>query len=302
MTEFNPIQLPDYLFAATVQIPIADDEQLKPFEAVMEEFQKSRSDFLYVDYFGSNPDTVQFPRIYCTEDSYQAVRDALKIVGLEGKLGPLNVGYRETLAQEVTTSAQFKRQTSSADQYAFVTLRLTPIPPENFVRFRNSLTEESVDEDFRDEFVQGVYDGVGLEVIRSGKWGYPVIGLEIALTEIKTHPVDSSRIAFRVASFMAVNKAVAENPTVLLEPVVRLDIQIPTIYLSAVMNDLQERGLSPDSQSLSETECAVSVNARLSSVVDYLERLSQLTAGKEKHTFTRTDYEPVTDSSYPQMP
>ena len=155
--------------------------------------------------------------------------------GVHAVLTDVIVSYRETIRKETTAQGRHKKQSGGAGQYG-----------EVFIKF------EPAEEDF--EFIDDIHGGVvprsfipavekGLiEAKEKGVLaGYPVINLKATLYDGSYHPVDSNEISFKQAAILAFRSGIPEAKPVLLEPIMKLEIVIPELYLGDIMGDITKR-------------------------------------------------------------
>jgi elongation factor G len=153
--------------------------------------------------------------------------------------------YRETIHRGVTQRARHKKQSGGHGQFADVTIEAKPLPRGSGLVFQSRIVGGAVPKQWVPAVEDGVRDGV-----QKGPLGFPVTDLEVTLTDGMTHSVDSSEMAFRTAGRLAIEEALAQAGTILLEPIERLVVYSPSPAASHVTSALTARrgqilGLSP---------------------------------------------------------
>ena len=160
--------------------------------------------------------------------------------GVEANIGKPQVAYRETIRKKVDAEGKFVRQSGGRGQYGHVYVRLEPIYGQ----------EEGKDYEYAVEVVGGVvpkeYFGAvdkGIqEQMKNGVLaGYPIVGIKAVLFDGSYHDVDSSEMAFKIAGSMAFKKGFAMADPVLLEPIMKVEVETPEDYMGDIMGDLNRR-------------------------------------------------------------
>lgn len=148
----------------------------------------------------------------------------------------------------------------------------------------------AIDQVFRPSVDKGVQSQMTEGVIA----GYPVTGVRVRLVDGKTHPVDSKDIAFQIAGKEAFKKAMAMCHPVLLEPIVNIEVTVPTQYVGDVQGDLASRRGRPQGQDMLPGGMAViKAQVPLAEVSDFSSRLSGLSQGQGSYSMTLSHYEQV---------
>ncbi|MBN1140077.1 MAG: elongation factor G [Anaerolineae bacterium] len=160
--------------------------------------------------------------------------------GVAAQVGQPQVAYYETITQPARAEGRLVKQTGGHGQFAVVELEVEPLPPGSGFIFENKVIGGAVPRQFIPAVEAGVRDGLARGVVA----GHPVIDVKVALVDGKTHEVDSSEMAFRIASSMGVRHAVAKADPVLLEPIMHVEIVTPDDYLGDVIGDLSARSAS----------------------------------------------------------
>jgi elongation factor G len=149
---------------------------------------------------------------------------------------PPRVAYRETIRRAVSEHARFKRQSGGHGQFADVHLNVAPLPSGAGHRFASAVIGGSVPK----QYVPGVEAGVS-DALRRGPLGFPVVDIEVVLTDGQHHSVDSSEQAFRTAARQGVGEALAKAEPVLLEPVDEVTVHVPSDFTARAQRLLSSR-------------------------------------------------------------
>ena len=209
--------------------------------------------------------------------------------GVEATVGRPQVAYRETLTKAAEAEGRYVKQTGGRGQYGHVNLRVVPGKPgEGFV-FENKIFGGSVPK----EFIKPVEDGVREAITTGVLAGYPIEDVTVALYDGSSHAVDSSEIAFKLAASMAFRDAARRAAPVLLEPVMRVEVVVPEVYMGDIIADLNgRRGKVNSMEARSGTQI---VNARvpLAEMFGYATELRSRTQGRATYSMHFDCYEPV---------
>lgn len=208
---------------------------------------------------------------------------------VSANVGPPRVSYKETITAEALAEGRFVKQTGGKGQYGVVKLKVEPLARGQGFKFDN-LTKEGV---IPSQFIPAVEEGVrgGLE---SGVLaGYPVVDVRVSLTGGSWHEVDSSELAFRMASSIALSEALKRGTPVLLEPVMNLEIVTPEAYLGDVIGDLQARRGKVVGLANRKGDKVISGISPLAEMFGYATSLRSLTQGRAIYTMEFASYEPV---------
>ncbi|MFQ5584452.1 MAG: elongation factor G, partial [Calditrichia bacterium] len=147
------------------------------------------------------------------------------------------IPYRETIRKKAEAQGKYKKQTGGRGQYGDAHLRLEPLPRGEGIEFVNAIVGGVIP----GKFIPAVEKGAR-ETCQNGVMaGYPVVDIRVTCFYGSYHNVDSSEMAFKVASSMALKKAFMEANPVLLEPIYELQVKVPEEYMGDVMGDISGR-------------------------------------------------------------
>jgi len=158
--------------------------------------------------------------------------------GVEVDLNPVKVPYRETIKKPAKGVVyRHKKQSGGRGQFAEVHFDVSPLESDGGFQFEEALTGMNVPRNF----VPAVEKGLN-EALTSGTLGgYPVVDLKVRFYDGKSHEVDSSEMAFKMAAIMCLKKAIQEANPILLEPIMKMEIIVPEDVMGDVMGDLNGR-------------------------------------------------------------
>lgn len=210
--------------------------------------------------------------------------------GVEVNLKTPKIPYKETV--KTTKSGviyRHKKQSGGRGQFAEVHLELSPLARGAGFEFKNALVGMNVPRNF----VPAVEKGIA-EAMQSGVLaGYPVVDVKVKFYDGKSHEVDSSEIAFKIAALMAFKKGVMETNPVLLEPIMNMEVIVPDEYMGDVIGDLNSRrgrvlGVEPRSKGQ-----LIKVQVPLAEVLKYAPDLTSMTSGRGSFSMEISHYEEV---------
>ncbi|MEC9345094.1 MAG: elongation factor G [Pseudomonadota bacterium] len=141
------------------------------------------------------------------------------------------VPYREAIRKGVTQHARHKKQSGGHGQFGDVTIEVAPLPRGSGFQFGDRITGGVVPK----QYIPAVEAGVR-EFLEKGPLGFPVVDLAVTLTDGKFHAVDSSEMAFKIAGRMAIQEALPQCEPVLLEPIMQVEIMVPSEHTPAINN------------------------------------------------------------------
>ena len=156
---------------------------------------------------------------------------------VDSNIGKPQVAYRETITIPAEVTTRYVKQTGGRGQYAHTVMRIEPLPPGGGLEFQNKIVGGNIPK----EYIPAVEKGVR-EASQSGVLaGFPLIDLRVVLKDGSFHEVDSSELAFKICASMGLKDAVKKARAVLLEPVMKVEVVVPTEYMGEVIGDLNSR-------------------------------------------------------------
>jgi elongation factor G len=208
--------------------------------------------------------------------------------GVGANVGKPQVAYRETIRGTAEYEYTHKKQTGGRGQYAQVKLRLEKIPGGGF-EFENEVVGGTVPK----EYVPAVQKGV-VEALEGGVLaGYPMVDVKVSLIDGNYHDVDSSEMAFKIAASICFKEAARKAKTVLLEPVMRVEVVVPEEYMGSVNGDLSSRRGRLEGTEIRGTTHLIKAMVPLSDMFGYATELRSRTQGRGSFTMHFGQYEEV---------
>jgi len=218
---------------------------------------------------------------------------------VEVNTGKPQVSYREAISMTQTGEGKFVRQTGGRGQYGHVLLRLESTKGETNEK------GESINYEFKDEVVGGVIPREFIPAIDKGAKetmnkgilaGYPIINIRVAVYDGSYHEVDSSEIAFKVATYQAFKDAFLKAQPHLLEPIMNVEVTSPEDYIGDVIGDLSSRRGRIEGQDQRGTVTVIKVKVPLAEMFGYSTSLRSLSQGRASYSMEFAAYEKVPDS------
>jgi len=159
---------------------------------------------------------------------------------LDVQIGAPKVNYRETPTQPAEFNVRHKKQSGGAGQYAHLVGRLEPLPADTEPTF--VFEEHLVGGRVPREFLPAIEKGFRKELARGPLAHYPVVGLKVVLLDGSYHEVDSSDLAFQICAQTVMRETFLKTRPVLLEPIMKVDLLVPSEFMGEVLGDLHARG------------------------------------------------------------
>ncbi|MGI6668670.1 MAG: elongation factor G [Acetivibrionales bacterium] len=208
---------------------------------------------------------------------------------VEANVGQPQVAYKETIRKAVKAEGKFIRQTGGHGQYGHCVLEIEPQEPGSGYTFINKIAGGVIPKEYIPAIDEGVQDAMQNGVLG----GYQVLDVKVTLVDGSYHEVDSTEMAFRIAGSMAFKEGCRKADPVLLEPVMKVDVVVPEVYLGDVMGDLNaRRGRIEGIESRGGAQVIYAV-APLSSMFGYATELRSRTQGRGVFTMHFSHYEEV---------
>ncbi|MGB6013392.1 MAG: elongation factor G, partial [Nodosilinea sp.] len=156
---------------------------------------------------------------------------------VEANIGAPQVAYRETIRKAISAEGKFIRQSGGKGQYGHVVVDVEPADEGSGFEFASKIVGGTIPKEYISPAQQGMKEACESGILA----GYPVIDLKVTLVDGSYHDVDSSEMAFKIAGSMAMKEAVLKASPVLLEPVMKVEVEVPEDFLGDVMGDLNSR-------------------------------------------------------------
>jgi elongation factor G len=156
---------------------------------------------------------------------------------VEANIGAPQVAYRETIRKATKAEGKFIRQSGGKGQYGHVVVEVEPAEEGSGFEFVSKIVGGTIPKEYIAPAEQGMKEACESGILA----GYSVIDLKVTLVDGSYHDVDSSEMAFKIAGSMAMKEAVLKASPVLLEPIMKVEVEVPEDFLGDVMGDLNSR-------------------------------------------------------------
>ncbi len=208
---------------------------------------------------------------------------------VEANIGAPQVAYREKITKKVTKDYTHKKQTGGTGQYARVKIVCEPTPPGTPFIFENKVVGGNVPKEYIPGVEKGLESVLGAGVLA----GFPVVDLKVTLIDGDYHDVDSSALAFEIASRAALREALREGHSVLLEPIMKVEVVTPEDYTGSVIGDLNSRRGQIQGQDMRGNANVVNAMVPLANMFSYVNNLRSMSQGRATFTMQFDHYEQV---------
>jgi elongation factor G len=213
----------------------------------------------------------------------------------EVEIGAPQVNYRETIRGQAKFEYTHKKQTGGSGQFAKVAGYIKPLTSDRkeredqVYRFNNEIKGGVIP----NEFIPSCDRGFGDVMSKGPLAAFPVIDVDAYLQDGQYHDVDSSDMAFRIAARMAMREAIKNAQPILLEPIMKVEVETPQDYQGFVIGDLSSRrGVILGSETTDTGDAIINAHVPLSEMFGYATVLRSGTAGKAGYSMEFAKYEP----------
>ncbi len=208
---------------------------------------------------------------------------------VEVVVGAPQVAYREAITRKVTKDYTHKKQTGGTGQYARVILEIEPAE----IGAGNSFESKVVGGSVPKEYIPGVEKGLNSVLSAGPLIGFPVVDMKVSLIDGAYHDVDSSAIAFEIATRSAMREAFEVAGPQLLEPVMKVEVTTPDEFLGGVIGDLNSRRGQIMGTSTRGNAQIVNAHVPLANMFGYINNLRSMSQGRASYTMQFDHYEQV---------
>jgi elongation factor G len=207
-------------------------------------------------------------------------------------VGKPRVAYRETITRTVEKAeGRFVRQSGGRGQYGHVILRMEPLEPGSGFIFENKIVGGILPKEYIRPTEQGIKEAMDTGVLA----GYPMVDVKIELYDGSFHEVDSSEMAFKIAGSMALKDGAQKGRSVLLEPIMDVEVVTPDDYTGDVIGNISSRrGMIEGMEMRTDGIQSIKAKAPLAEMFGYATTLRSMTQGRGTFTMEFDHYAPVT--------
>jgi elongation factor G len=208
---------------------------------------------------------------------------------VEANIGAPQVAYRERITRPVTVDYTHKKQTGGSGQFARVKIVAEPLPSGGGFEFENEVVGGTVPKEYVPGVEKGLESVLGSGVLAS----FPVVDLKVTLVDGQYHDVDSSALAFEIAARSALREALQKGGSVLLEPIMKVEVVTPEDYTGSVIGDLNSRRGQIQGQDMRGNANVITAMVPLANMFSYVNNLRSMSQGRATFTMQFDHYEQV---------
>lgn len=217
------------------------------------------------------------------------VNRMLREFKVEANIGVPQVAYRETVLKSSKAEGKFIRQSGGKGQFGHVVIELEPAEEGSGFEFVSKIVGGTIPKEFIGPAEQGMKEACESGILA----GYPLIDVKVTLVDGSYHDVDSSEMAFKIAGSMAVKEAVMKASPVLLEPMMKVEVEAPEDFLGDVMGDLNSRRGQIEGMGSEEGVTKVTAKVPLAEMFGYATDIRSKTQGRGSFSMEFSQYEEV---------
>ncbi|MBP5711289.1 MAG: elongation factor G [Bacteroidales bacterium] len=206
--------------------------------------------------------------------------------------GKPRVTYKEAIVEPIQHRETYKRQTGGKGSFAVIDFRITPSSPEDKGL---KLTNEVRSGNIPKEYMPAIEKGFKI-AISNGRYGFPLEALDVTVTDGETHSVDSDALAFEICARAGFREAVRNAKSVILEPIMRVEVVTPDEYIGNVTADLNRKRATLEQIDAQVGFQVVKAQVPLAEMFGYVTHLRSITSGRANYSMEFLKYAVVPDS------
>jgi len=208
---------------------------------------------------------------------------------VEAGIGAPQVAYRETIRKAIKCEGKFIRQSGGKGQYGHVVISLEPGEPGSGFEFVSKIVGGTVPKEYIAPAEQGIKEACESGILA----GYPLIDVKVTLIDGSYHEVDSSEMAFKIAGSIAVKEGALKASPVLLEPIMKVEIEVPENFLGDAIGDLNSRRGQIEGMGSDAGIAKVNAKVPLAEMFGYATDIRSKTQGRGIFTMEFSHYDEV---------
>ena len=211
---------------------------------------------------------------------------------VECNVGKPQVAYKETIRNKVKVQGKFIRQSGGKGQYGDVWFEMEPLEPGKGIEFESKIVGGAVPKEYIKPIEQGMREAAETGILA----GYPVTDFKVSLVDGSYHEVDSSEMAFKIAAAMAFKEGMKQANSVILEPIMKVEITVPEEYMGDVIGDVNSRRGRLEGMDGNDGMQEIHAFIPLSEMFGYATELRSRTQGRGTYSMEPSHYEEVPKS------
>ena len=213
---------------------------------------------------------------------------------VECNVGKPQVAYKETIRKKVRVQGKFIRQSGGKGQYGDVWFEMEPLEPGKGIEFESKIVGGAVPKEYIKPIEQGMREAAETGILA----GYPVTDFKVSLVDGSYHEVDSSEMAFKIAAAMAFKEGMKQADSVILEPIMKVEITVPEEYMGDVIGDVNSRRGRLEGMEGVDGMQEIHAFIPLSEMFGYATELRSRTQGRGTYSMEPSHYEEVPKSVF----
>ncbi len=285
----NPIIL-ESLYIPEPVISVAVEPQTKSDVEKLSKALQALSDEDPTFRVSTNPETNQTVIAGMGELHLEILVDRmLREFNVEATVGKPQVAYRETIRQSGTGEGKYIKQSGGKGQYGHAVLEIEPAPAASGFEFVSKIVGGTIPKEYIPAIEQGVKQTCESGILA----GYPLIDVKATLVDGSYHEVDSNEMAFKVAGSMAVREAVNKANPVVLEPMMKVEVEVPEDFLGDVIGDLNSRRGNIEGMNSQDGIAKIDAKVPLAKMFGYATDIRSKTQGRGIFSMEFSEYSDV---------
>ena len=208
---------------------------------------------------------------------------------VEANVGAPQVAYRETITKPAIIDYTHKKQTGGSGQFARIKLELEPAAAGSGFEFVSKIVGGNVPR----EYIPGVEKGIKSVLDNGVLAGFPMLDIKVSLVDGAYHEVDSSVMAFEIASRAAFREAALKARPKLLEPMMKVEVVTPKDYVGGIIGDLTSRRGQVQGQDMRGNATVINAKVPLANMFGYVNTLRSMSQGRAQYTMQFSNYAQV---------
>ncbi len=236
----------------------------------------------------TNPDTGQTIIAGMGELHLEIIVDRLlREFKVEANVGKPQVSYKETLTAPADVDYKYAKQSGGRGQYGHVKIKVTPREPGSGYEFKNSIVGGAIPKEYIPKIDEGIQEAMQTGVLA----GYQVVDVGVELYDGSYHEVDSSEMAFKIAASMAFKEAARKGKPVLLEPIFKVEVNVPEEYMGDIIGDISSRRGRIEGNEILNGAASIRGYVPLSEMFGYATDLRSKTQGRGVYVMQMDHFE-----------
>ena len=287
--EQNPIIL-ESLYVPEPVISVAVEPQTKSDVEKLSKALQALSDEDPTFRVSTNPETNQTVIAGMGELHLEILVDRmLREFNVEATVGTPQVAYRETVRKSSTGIGKYIKQSGGKGQYGHAVLEIEPAPAASGFEFVSKIVGGTIPKEYIPAIEQGVKQTCESGILS----GYPLIDVKVTLVDGSYHDVDSNEMAFKVAGSIAIREAVTKADPVVLEPMMKVEVEVPEDFLGDVIGDLNSRRGNIEGMNSESGIAKIDARVPLAKMFGYATDIRSKTQGRGIFSMEFSEYSDV---------